>query len=166
MIEYLLILGCRVRGDAPEEILKMRIDAAADYLREHENVVSVACGGIVHSDQAVSEAQAIKTALMSQGIIPLRILLEDQSQTTAENFINAARIIDSNSADISFITSDFHVRRAGIIAKRCGYINIRALSAPSPKSELRRNRLREVVVFPSAIFMRKRPSISSDVLKV
>lgn len=93
--DFLLILGCRVRGSEPEQTLLMRAKAAADFLNRHKNTVAICCGGIVHEDQTVSEAASIEKILTGSGIEKERILLEDKSQTTFENFLNAKAIIDS-----------------------------------------------------------------------
>ena len=61
--DFLLILGCRVRGDKAEQTLQMRIEAAAEYLKKNKNTVAIPCGGIVHNDQTKSEAEVIREIL-------------------------------------------------------------------------------------------------------
>lgn len=151
--DFLLILGCRVRGDEPELTLKMRIDAAADYLAEHKSVIAICCGGIVHDDQTKSEAQAIFEGLVGRGIEKERIILEDKSKTTAENFLNARKIIDgmnlSAEPKLAFISSEFHLLRAALIGELAG-VKAESLPAPSPKNLRVKNYLRELAVFPAA----------------
>lgn len=151
--DFLLILGCRVRGDEPEETLKTRIEAAAQYLLKNESVIAVCCGGIVHADQTKSEAQAIKEGLLAAGVEESRILLEDKSQTTEENFINAKRIIESakdkTQPTVAFLSSEFHLLRASFIAKKAG-LSCGSVAAPSPKNTLLKNYIREFFVFPAA----------------
>ncbi len=38
--DFLLILGCRVRGDKPEDTLQTRIETAADYLSKNKKYQS------------------------------------------------------------------------------------------------------------------------------
>ena len=121
--DVLLILGCRVKGDTPEETLQMRIDAAAEYLKKNKNVIAIACGGIVHDDQTKSEAQAISEGLTAKGVEIERIILEDKSTTTQENFRNAMEIIEKMSDEklkVAMLSSEFHLLRAGLLAKKCG----------------------------------------------
>ena len=150
--DFLLILGCRVRGDHPEPTLQTRINAAADYLNKHENVTAICCGGIVHDDQTKSEAQAISDGLIERGIKKERIILEDKSRTTAENFSNSKKIIDAmnleNEPKIAFLSSEYHLLRASLIGRIVG-IKTKTVPAPSPKDRRMKNYFREFSVFPS-----------------
>lgn len=150
--DVLLILGCRVKGDEPEETLKMRIEKAAEYLKEHEKIIVIACGGIVHKDQTKSEAQAICEGLVQLGVDESRIVLEDKSTTTRENFINAKDIMSASNVPISvaILSSDFHLLRANIIAKKCG-LDVTTIAADSPKKQKIKNYLRELVCLPEAL---------------
>lgn len=152
--DFLLILGCRVRGDEPEPTLQMRIAKAAEFLTEHKNTIAVCCGGTVHADQTKSEAQAIMDGLVGAGIDKGRIILEDKSTTTKENFSNAKKIIDGmslqNEPKIAFLSSEFHLMRSLFIAKRTG-VKVRSVAAPSPKEQKVKNYIRELLVFPATI---------------
>lgn len=148
--DFLLILGCRVKGDKPESTLQTRIDAAADYLNTHKNVTAVCCGGIVHDDQTKSEAQAIAEGLIEKGIEADRIILEDESRTTAQNFANAKTIIDNMNLGcepkLAFLSSEYHLFRAGIIGQIAG-VSAKSVPAPSPKDRRMKNYYREFSVF-------------------
>lgn len=140
--DFLLILGCRVRENEAEETLRMRAEKAAEYLKEHQSTVAIACGGIVHDDQYISEAQAIEEILISEGIKKERILREDKSTTTVENFRNAKSMIGDSHASIALLSSDFHLMRANLIAEKAGLV-CETVSAPSPKKEKAKNYIRE-----------------------
>lgn len=149
--DFLLILGCRVRGSEPEKMLLLRALSAAEFLKAHKNTVAICCGGIVHPDQTVSEAAAIEKVLTENGIEKSRILLEDKSQTTFENFLNAKAIVDSLPLEkepvLAFLSSEFHLMRASFIAKLCG-VETKSVPAPSPKEERLISYVREGLVFP------------------
>lgn len=149
--DFLLILGCRVKGDTPDEMLRLRAEAAAKFLNEHKNVRAICCGGIVHEDQTKSEAQAIKEILLQNGIESERIFLEDKSQTTFENFVNAKKITDSlqteKEPEIAFISSEFHLMRASVIASLVG-VKASSIPAPSPKKGRALYYVYEGLVFP------------------
>lgn len=149
--DFLLILGCRVKGSEPEETLFLRAKAAAEFLSVHKNTIAICCGGIVHDDQTVSEAAAIQKILTENGIENERILLEDKSQTTFENFLNAKTIIDSlglkKGPVIAFLSSEFHLMRAAFIASLCK-VKVKSVPAPSPKNKRAKNYIREALVFP------------------
>lgn len=153
--DCLLILGCRVRGWRAEEMLQMRIEAAARYLTEHKNTVAICCGGIVHHDQYRSEAEVIREGLLAAGISEDRLILEDRSTITTENFVNAKKLIGArgtvNDLKIAYLSSDFHLLRSGVIAKRAG-VKAESIAAPSPKNELLKNYVREFICLPAAFF--------------
>ena len=87
--DYVLILGHALKNNAPSEILTLRCEKAAQYLKEHKSTVAIACGGITGEGQTKSEAEVIRELLTAKGIEEERIILEDKSTTTAENFYNA-----------------------------------------------------------------------------
>lgn len=152
--DYLLILGGNVIGaDTPSPQLFERMKAGAKYLNEHKDVIAVPCGGCFRENQKKSEAAIIGDYLISQGIEPERILLEDKSQTTYENFEFGVPIIENHSgkkADglrIAFLSSDYHMHRAGIIAKQSGISDVRRVSCPTPGSAIHRFGREYIVAF-------------------
>lgn len=164
--DYLMILGCTVEGDQPCEMLKLRMKAAAEFLTENPNTLAVPCGGIVHDGQTVSEADTIAEYLIEAGIDESRIIVENQSQTTYENFVNAKKIIsercDIDKAKIAFLSSNFHILRSSYIAKQTG-IKASGVPAPSPKGLYAPALLREYLVFPLLLHeMRQAKAKSSD----
>ena len=77
-----VVLGCQVFPDGhPSLMLRGRISAAYDYLTAHPDALCVASGG-QNGSEPISEAQCIRDTLVSMGIAPERILLEDQSAST------------------------------------------------------------------------------------
>lgn len=152
--DYLLVLGCRVRGTEAEDILKSRIEAAGKYLLENKEVKVICCGGIVHADQFKSEAQAIKEGLLALGVEESRIILEDNSTTTEENFINAKKIIEEAEGEkevsLAFLTSEFHLMRASYIAESVG-VSCKCTPAKTPLNKRYGAYLRELMVYPVAI---------------
>ena len=71
-------------------------------------------------DEAVSEAQAMKDYLVSKGVTDDRIVMEDQSGNTFENMKFSKAKIDElgNTDKIAFATTNYHVFRSGIFARR------------------------------------------------
>lgn len=150
--EYLMILGTVVVGaDEPSKQLTERIERAITYLNSHKQAKAVCCGGCFRKEQKVSEAEVIKRFLLNNGIDENRILLENKSTTTYENFEFALKIIENDSGKtventkIAFLTSDYHVFRSGVIAKQMGIENVRKVSAAS-ESEILKRYLREYFV--------------------
>lgn len=145
--EYLLVLGCGLEGEEPVPLLTARIDAAAEYLKAHPQCTAVASGG-QGSDEAISEAEAIFRALQKRGIAKDRILKEEKSTSTYENFLFSKQLLDSlkngEPYAIAFVTNDFHVYRARKLAAHTGFLNPSAISAPSSAMEFYPHFLREI----------------------
>lgn len=151
--DYLLVLGYTLHGDKPCEMLNSRIVAAANFLKSHTNVKVIACGGIVQKDQLISEAEAIANGLVDLGIDKDRIILEDKSKTTVENFRNAKSIIDEREngkkTKIAILTNEYHLLRSSVIAKRAG-LSFETIPAKTPKGKLVKSYIREFIAFPTA----------------
>ena len=116
-----VVLGSKVSGSVPSADLWARINAAAAYLKAHPKAVCVACGA-KGNGEAVSEASAIHDGLTAQGIDSARILLEDGSYSTQQNFGNALKIIRARSlsTELAVVTDDYHEYRACSIARGMG----------------------------------------------
>ena len=97
------------------------------------------------------KARPRQSRIFQNGIESGRILLEDKSQTTFENFVNAKKIIeeqkDKTEPKIAFISSDFHLMRASVIASLVG-VNVSSVPAPSPKKGRALFYVYEGLVFP------------------
>lgn len=152
--DYLLILGGNVIGaDTPSPQLFERMKAAAKYLNENKNVIAVPCGGCFREGQEKSEARIIADYLISQGIDEGRIVPEDKSTTTYENFEFATDIIKNHSGkelselSVAFLSSDYHVHRASVIAKQSGLVNCGKVSCPTPGKAVKRFAREYIVAF-------------------
>ena len=125
-----VVLGCQLWGEEPSPMLKKRLDKAYDLLVKYPDVPVVVTGG-QGDDEVISEGEGMKRYLMKRGISEDRIIVEDQSTSTYENIKNAFSITDSMglSRDITIATSEYHVYRASLIAKKEGAGTV--TSAPS-----------------------------------
>lgn len=137
--EYLMILGGDITGeDTPSPQLAERMRAAAEYLKENPDVIAVPCGGCFRPAQKKSEAGIIADYLTSHGIDGKRIILEDKSTTTIQNFRFALPLIKWHSGKeiedvkIAFLSSTYHMHRASVIAKKCGIKQVLRVSCPTP----------------------------------
>jgi len=117
----LVVLGCKVKDGRPSLMLKRRLDASYEYLSEHESVKAVVSGG-QGSDEIISEAQCMRDYLVSRGISPERIFMEDKSVNTAENLGFSQSIILKYSLPqkVTLVTDGFHQMRAEMLAKKQG----------------------------------------------
>ena len=125
--DYVIILGCMLKKDGTlTSLLKARVDKAIEFAkiqkeRSNKDIKFIPSGG-QGNDEIISEAEAMKKYLISQGIKPEDIIIESQSTSTAENLKYSYNIIMESKEDakISFATTNYHVFRSGVIANECG----------------------------------------------
>ncbi|MCH5212036.1 MAG: YdcF family protein [Oscillospiraceae bacterium] len=129
--DYLIVLGCGIRGERPTAPLKSRLDTAIKYINRNPNCTIIVSGGQGH-DEAISEAEAMRRYLVERGIDDSRIIKEDKSTSTTENFKFSDKLTDDglSSHSAAFITNDFHVYRANSLAKLQGF-NLHRIGAPT-----------------------------------
>lgn len=124
-VDAVIVLGAGVNGETPSLILQSRINAAAAYIEKHPDVPVVLSGGQGPGED-ISEAACMRRALWTNSEEwNARYLLEDRSTSTAENFAFSKELlqeqgIDTDTAVIAVVTSDFHCFRAHFIAQRAG----------------------------------------------
>ena len=117
-----VVLGCQVSASGePTVMLRDRIDAAYDYLTAHPESRCVASGG-QNNQEPTTEARCIRDTLVSMGIDPGRIYLEDASISTEENLRFTAEIIRQQGLNprVAIASDNFHQLRAGVWAEKDG----------------------------------------------
>lgn len=140
-VDFIIILGARVKGTEPSLSLQYRIDAAADYLKRNTNTVAIASGGMGQGED-ISEAEAIKRGLISQGIDKSRIILEDQSTDTVENLTFSKKMLPDNMKHGLVVSNDFHIFRSKMIAKDLN-LKLSGLPAKTPSVAILKSYSRE-----------------------
>ncbi|MBO0471701.1 YdcF family protein [Enterococcus sp. DIV0242_7C1] len=144
--DTVLILGAQVKGSSkdnayPSAVLKERLDAAVPYLKEHPEATVIVCGG-QGADEPDSEANVMAEYLRVKGIPDTQILKEDTSTRTKENIQNAQK--KQSLGKTVIVTSDFHIYRSKLLAKRLGISSISGLPAVSRSSAKIKTYIREV----------------------
>ena len=124
----LIVLGCKVNGENPSLMLTERLDAAYEYLVEHEDVICILSGG-KGDDEDISEAECMYRYLVDKGISAERLIKEDKSTSTRENLAFSKEIIEEYnfSTNITIVTNEFHQYRARRVAEKLGF-NVSAIS--------------------------------------
>lgn len=132
--KLLVVLGCKVRGETPSKMLRLRCDRAASEMAEHPDLVCVVSGGKGHGEN-ISEAEAMKRYIVGKGIDPDRIIKEDRSTSTAENIKFSFELTDALGLgrDITIVTDGYHQYRASLIAKKNGADKVTAYSADTER---------------------------------
>lgn len=120
--DAVIVLGAAVHGDRVTWVLSNRLDAAIDYLNAHPDAIAVVSGG-QGPEESVTEGSAMKKYMVEHGIDESRVYAEEAAANTSENFVNSMAIIEDvlgPGAEIGFVTTGFHVYRAGAVAAAQG----------------------------------------------
>lgn len=141
-VDYIIVLGAQVRGERITKSLAKRLDAAYDFLIEHEDVKVIVTGGQGKGED-ISEALAEKRYLTQKGISEDRIIMEDKSTSTYENLVFSKDIIDDENAKIAVVTNNFHIYRATMLAKHIGFKNVQGIAGDSDNRLLLNYMVRE-----------------------
>ncbi|WP_235846461.1 YdcF family protein [Neobacillus drentensis] len=129
-VDYLIVLGARVKGTVPSLSFASRINAAAEYLKNNKDTFVIASGGKGPGED-ISEAESIRRELIKQGINKNRIILENQSTDTYENINFSKKLIPKGAAYGLVVTNTFHLYRAVSIARDYG-LDVQGLPAETP----------------------------------
>lgn len=128
--DYILVLGAGlIDGKTPSLTLQGRLDATLKCINEYNNTGYIVLSGGKGNDEQLSEAAAMKIYLINRGVPKTRIIIEDESTSTNENFKYSKEIIEEHSGEsidkvnVKIVTTDFHAFRSSILAKKNGYIN-------------------------------------------
>lgn len=117
-----IVLGSGIRGDHVSPNLAKRLDKAVEYSKKNPKAFIIVSGG-QGRDEKITEAQAMEKYLISKDVPKEKIIKEEKSTTTEENFLFSLEIAREKGLDTSkllYITSAFHVYRAGCLTKRIG----------------------------------------------
>lgn len=145
--DYIIVLGAGLKGDTPSLALERRLEKAAEYMNKNGNAIAIVSGG-QGKGETISEAQAMENYLLNHGIREDRIIKEDNSTSTYENFEYSKLIMDEGQA--VFVTNEFHVLRSELMAKING-IDATHIGASTPITLLPVSCVREFIAQIAAV---------------
>ncbi|MCD8370065.1 MAG: YdcF family protein [Clostridiales bacterium] len=136
-LDYVIVLGGRVKPDGLSNTLQWRLDKAAEYARENPDTRLILTGA-QGEDEPQSEASFMRDYLLAAGVSEERLILEEQARNTAENLKYSKEILDQKmgGADpdyerVGILTSNFHLFRARRIAAKLGMENVQGIASGS-----------------------------------
>ncbi len=122
-VEYMVVLGAKVNPQGPSVSLWDRICGAYAYLEAHPDVIAVLSGG-QGSDEPITEAECMHRELVELGIDPKRLWMEAEATSTWENLNFSLDLIEEKTGErptkLGVLSSEYHLFRASLFAKRCG----------------------------------------------
>ncbi len=135
-VEYMVVLGAKVREDGPSVSLWDRIYSAGDYMIMHPEVIAIVSGG-QGADEPMTEARAMYDELVALGIDPDRIWMEDKATSTWENINFALNLVEEKTGKrpqkLGVLSSEYHLFRASLFAKAC---DVEFVGIPADTSRL------------------------------
>jgi uncharacterized SAM-binding protein YcdF (DUF218 family) len=101
-----------------------RLEKAYDlYQNDYTNRIIVS-GGILGENQK-SEAEVMKSVLVSKGVPEEDIIIESKASSTIENFQFSKTILDSlKENQVILVTSEYHIFRSQLIADNNGIFTV------------------------------------------
>ena len=142
--DYALVLGLALENGEPVPDLLARLDKAQEYLAEYPEARLILTGGNA-DESGRSEADVMRDILTERGVPEDKLILEDRSTTTVENFRNVAEMI-SPEEPVVMISSNYHMDRAVRNAKEAGFRQVMRLPAPSNLLAYGANMVSEVIL--------------------
>lgn len=117
---------------------KYRIEQAIKLYKEgrvEKLILTGGKGGISNkNNEDVPEAELMKASLVKNGISPQHLILDNSSNSTIENGINVAKILNNlheNIQEVILISSEFHLKRCMAIMKKYYKTNIDYILVPA-----------------------------------
>ncbi len=155
-LDYVIVLGAKVKEEGISNSLKERLDKAIEYSQDNPATVLILSGG-QGPDEPRSEAHVMYDYLVYNGVPQEQLVLENVSTSTVENIAYSKALIDhleekkeaqivkgpgiaapgpyiqveDKPLQIGVLTSNFHVYRAKQIAKKWGIQDAHGISARS-----------------------------------
>ena len=120
--DAVVVLGAGIRGEGVTRLLAYRLLKAIEFSENNPDAYIVVSGG-QGPDEVISEALAMERYLIRRGVPPERIIKEDASTSTYENFLYSKEILDDlleGPYEVAVITNDFHIFRAVRVAGKLG----------------------------------------------
>jgi uncharacterized SAM-binding protein YcdF (DUF218 family) len=134
-VDYIIILGAGLNEDQLSWTLWDRVDNGLRILQDNQEMKVVVSGG-QGPGEWITEAEAMQRYLVEQGIAKERILKEEESTSTMENFRYSRELLEQltsyqPSEPVLIITNDFHIFRSKLLARRNG-LNPIGIPSPTP----------------------------------
>lgn len=155
-LDYVIVLGAKVKEGPISDSLKKRLDKAIEYNQRNPETILILSGGR-EGDEPFFEAQVMYDYLIYNGVPAQNLLMETRSNSTVENIAYSRVLIEqvqeekrlqeerrrktvapgpymeveAKPIQIGVLTSNFHVYRAKKIAEKWGIPGIYGIASES-----------------------------------
>lgn len=126
--QYIVVLGSGLVGGKVPPLLAARINRAVRFYKQQAQKgvppPRLVMSGGQGSDESRAEALAMRDYAVNAGVAKEDILVEKAAANTAQNMAFSKQLMDEASAGAPyrciFATSNYHLLRAGMLARRAG----------------------------------------------
>ena len=115
-LNYIVVLGCALRGSELTPLLRARVDRGIKAYRDNPGSKLIMSGG-QGGDEIMPESHAMGKYALSAGVPEEDIILEDKSKNTEENIRFSSALMEK-SGRFGIATNSYHVMRSLLIARR------------------------------------------------
>ena len=116
-LDYIVVLGCGIRGKEVTPLLAGRVDKGIKLLQRNPGARLILSGG-QGSGEEIPESEAMAAYAAKQGVERDRIITEELSVSTEENLMFSARLMEGKKPKVALVTTSYHVFRALILARK------------------------------------------------
>jgi uncharacterized SAM-binding protein YcdF (DUF218 family) len=133
--DAILVLGAAQYNGRPSDVLRARLDHAAElYLTERAPLI-VVTGGMAAGD-VVSEATVSRQYLVSHGVVDTAVVVLPIGSNSRESVASAAEwLLDRRLETVILVSDPFHMARLGVEARGHG---LAAATSPTQTSPISR----------------------------
>ena len=155
-LDYVIVLGAQGKEHTVNGSLKLRLDKAIEYVEENPDTILVLSGGPMQGEEK-SEAELMYDYLRYNGVRPDQMLMEKHSASTGVHVAVSRLVIEQDRLarkrkrealyqpvgpgvellapdkplEVGVLTSNFHVFRARLTARKWGIENVSGIAAKS-----------------------------------
>ncbi|MDR0898819.1 MAG: YdcF family protein [Lactobacillaceae bacterium] len=126
--KIIVLGGGLIQGHKVGRLLANRIRKGVQVYKE-SNAKTILMSGGQGPDEAIPEAQAMKEYAYDNHLVDTIVLTEERSRNTYQNLKYSAEIIGD---DFDFVTSEYHVFRAALLAKDLKLNQVNGFGAYTP----------------------------------
>lgn len=159
--DVVMVLGAGLKGDQISAMLKTRLDGAIEYIKQGSGEEMIVVSGGQGHDEKISEAEAMRRYLVKNGVSNDRIIMEDKSTSTFENFKFSKEIIEKKSGkyiedlDVKVFTNGFHCMRSYFLSQRLRYGEVSTYGTRTPIYLAPVYYIREIAAFGKSVIFDK-----------
>ena len=130
--DVIIVLGAKLVGSEPSTMLRLRLNEAL-RLYQASYAPSIIVSGARGKDEDISEAAGMFNYLVTNGVDPGHIIIEDQSFNTYQNLQYSQIIMKQQGFQKAIIVSNSsHIRRALVLASN---LNLPATGSAAPMAD-------------------------------